>query len=143
MLTLIHGDSLTQGAIQEELDQADLLITFFGTVFDMPYLQTCFTGLQVGLPHFDLCFAARRVGLRGGLKSIEKDLNIARESDLLDLDGMEAVRLWHQSRAGNDAALDQLVRYNAADTRNLEPLATSLYDQLALRYGPPWPTHHG
>ena len=125
MRTLIHGDSLTQGAIQEELIKADLLITFFGTVFDMPHLQTCFTGLQVGLPHFDLCFAARRVGLRGGLKSIEKDLNIARESDLLDLDGMEAVRLWHQSRAGNDAALDQLVRYNAADTRNLEPLATS------------------
>ena len=143
MRTLIHGDSLTQAAIQEELDQADLLITFFGTVFDMPYLQTCFTGLQVGLPHFDLSFAARRVGLRGGLKSIEKELNIARESDLLELDGMEAVRLWHQSRAGNDAALDQLVRYNAADTRNLEPLATSLYDQLALRYGPPWPTHHG
>ena len=124
MRTLIHGDSLTQGAIQEELDQADLLITFFGTVFDMPIYKPASPACKSGF-HFDLCFAARRVGLRGGLKSIEKDLNIARESDLLDLDGMEAVRLWHQSRAGNDAALDQLVRYNAADTRNLEPLATS------------------
>ncbi|MCE7978510.1 MAG: exonuclease [Nitrospira sp. NTP1] len=111
-------------------------ITFFGTVFDMPYLQTCFTGLRLSIPHFDLCFAARRVGLQGGLKSIERELEIARDSDLLQLDGLEAVRLWHRYRAGHDAALEQLVRYNAADTQNLEPLATCLYERLALRYGP-------
>lgn len=62
--TLISGDDLTLGVIQEELDQADLLITFFGSVFDIPYLQTCFKGLRVSIPHFDLCFAARRVGLQ-------------------------------------------------------------------------------
>ena len=39
MSTLIWGDSLTRDVIQEELDQADLLITFFGSVFDIPYLQ--------------------------------------------------------------------------------------------------------
>ena len=136
MRTLIQGQSLTQEAIQDELDQADLLITFFGTVFDLPYLQTCFKGLRVSIPHFDLCFAARRVGLQGGLKSIERELDIARESDLLQLDGLEAVRLWQRYRAGNDAALDQLVRYNAADTQNLEPLAARLYDRLVLQYGP-------
>ncbi len=143
MRTLILGDSLTQDAIQEELDQADLLITFFGTVFDMPYLQTCFTGLRVGIPHFDLCFAARRVGLQGGLKSIERQLDIAREADLLQLDGLEAVRLWHQYRSGHSGALDQLIRYNAADTRNLEPLAANLYEQLVLRYGPSAPGSRG
>ncbi|MCS6297922.1 MAG: ribonuclease H-like domain-containing protein [Nitrospira sp.] len=136
MRTLIQGHSLTQEAIQDELDQADLLITFFGTVFDMPYLQTCFPGLRVPIPHFDLCFAARRVGLQGGLKSIERELDIARESDLLQLDGLEAVRLWQRYRAGNAAALDQLIRYNAADTQNLEPLAACLYERLTLRYGP-------
>lgn len=136
MRTLIHGDSLSQAALQDELDQADLLITFFGTVFDIPYLQTCFTGLRVGIPHFDLCFAARRVGLQGGLKSIERELDIGRDSDLLLVDGLEAVRLWQQYCAGQEAALDQLIRYNAADTRNLEPLAASLYEQLAVRYGP-------
>ncbi|HAP38638.1 MAG TPA: exonuclease [Nitrospira sp.] len=143
MRTLIHGESLTQAAIQDELDQADLLITFFGTVFDIPYLQTCFAGLRVEIPHFDLCFAARRVGLQGGLKSIERELDIARESDLLQLDGLEAVRLWQQYRTGQEAALDQLVRYNAADTRNLEPLAACLYEQLVVRYGPPAPARRG
>jgi uncharacterized protein YprB with RNaseH-like and TPR domain len=102
----------------------------------MPYLQTCFPGLRVPIPHFDLCFAARRVGLQGGLKSIERELDIARESDLLQLDGLEAVRLWQRYRSGNAAALDQLIRYNAADTQNLEPLAACLYERLTLRYGP-------
>jgi uncharacterized protein YprB with RNaseH-like and TPR domain len=136
MSTLIWGDSLTKDVIQEELDQADLLITFFGSVFDVPYLQTYFQGLQVSIPHFDLCFAARRVGLQGGLKHIERELDIARESDLHQVDGMEAVRLWHQYRGGDEGALETLVRYNAADTRNLEPLAEWLYDRLAARYGP-------
>lgn len=54
-----------------------------------------------------------------------------------------ALRLWHQYRAGQEAALDQLVRYNAADTRNLEPLAACLYEQLVVRYGPPAPAHRG
>jgi len=143
MRTLIRGDSLTQDVLQEELDQADLLITFFGSVFDIPYLQTSFKGLRVAIPHFDLCFGARRVGLQGGLKHIERELDITRDSDLESLDGLEAVRLWHQYRAGDGDALDQLVRYNAADTRNLEPLAEWLYDRLALRYGPPSPTPIG
>lgn len=136
MSTLIWGDSLTRDVIQAELDQADLLITFFGSVFDIPYLQVHFKGLHVSIPHFDLCFAARRVGLQGGLKHIERELDIARESDLHQLDGMEAVRLWHHYQAGDAAALDLLVRYNAADTRNLEPLAECLFDRLIARYGP-------
>jgi uncharacterized protein len=136
MRTLIWGDSLTRDVIQEELDQADLLITFFGSIFDIPYLQVQFKGLQVSIPHFDLCFAARRVGLQGGLKHIERELDITREPDLHQLDGMEAVRLWRQYRAGDAAALDLLVRYNAADTQNLEPLAECLFERLIARYGP-------
>jgi uncharacterized protein YprB with RNaseH-like and TPR domain len=92
MSTLIWGDSLTKDVIQEEINQADLLITFFGSVFDIPYLQVHFNGLHVSIPHFDLCFAARRVGLQGGLKHIERELDIARAFDLHQLDGMEAVR---------------------------------------------------
>ena len=135
--TLISGDDLTLGVIQEELDQAALLLTFFGSVFDIPYLQTCFKGLRVSIPHFDLCFAARRVGLQGGLKHIERELDIARDSDLLTLDGMEAVRLWHHYQAGDEAALDAHLDRSFGELSHLEPLAEWLYDRLALRYGPP------
>lgn len=137
MSSLIRGENLTEDRLAAELEQTDLLITFFGSGFDIPYLQTAFPRLNFKKPHFDLCFAARRLGLQGGLKYIERTLEIQRDQTLEGLDGWDAVRLWQQWRGGNESALDLLLRYNAADTRNMEPLAEILYDQMVTRFGPP------
>jgi uncharacterized protein YprB with RNaseH-like and TPR domain len=139
MTTLVRHDSLTEARLNEELTRHDLLVTFFGSVFDIPYLRAKFPGLRADLPHMDLCFAARRLDLRGGLKPIEAEMGITRDADLDGVDGWEAVRLWQAWRRGNGRALDLLLRYNEADTRNLEPLAEILYRKLAERYGPPAP----
>lgn len=139
MSTLVYGDSLSSARLQEELDQADLLVTFFGSVFDVPYLKAAFPDVRFDLPHFDVCFAARRLGLRGGLKHIEQECGIVREADIGTLDGWEAVKLWHRWRAGDSNALDLLIRYNQADTQNLEALCELLYPRLTARYGPPDP----
>jgi uncharacterized protein YprB with RNaseH-like and TPR domain len=136
MSTLISGDSLSAARLQDELDQADLLVTFFGSVFDVPYLKAAFPDVRFDLPHFDVCFAAKRLGLQGGLKSIEREFEIIRDTDIATLDGWEAVKLWHRWRAGDVHALDHLIRYNTADTQNLEALAQLLYPQLTARYGP-------
>jgi uncharacterized protein YprB with RNaseH-like and TPR domain len=93
--------------------------------------------VRFDLPHFDVCFAARRLGLRGGLKHIERELEILRDSDIAPLDGWEAVRLWHRWRAGDSGALELLRRYNMADTQNLEALSELLYPRLMACYGPP------
>ena len=74
--------------------------------------------------------------MQGGLKHIEYEVQIERETDVVGLDGWEAVRLWHLWCAGDEAARDLLLRYNAADTKNLEPLALLLYDQMVARFGP-------
>lgn len=137
MRSLIRGENLTEDNLQEALEQCDILVTFFGSVFDIPYLQTAFPRLNFKKPHFDLCFAARRLGLQGGLKFIERELHIPRDEAIEGLDGWDAVRLWHRWRGGDEAALDLLVRYNAADARNLEPLAELLFQQMVSRYGPP------
>ena len=51
--------------------------------------------------------------MQGGLKHIEHEVQIARETDVVGLDGWEAVRLWHQWCAGDEAARDLcFVRYN-------------------------------
>jgi hypothetical protein len=136
MSSLVRGDNLTEDRLQYELEQTDLLVTFFGSGFDIPYLQAIYPRLNFKKPHYDLCFAARRLGLPGGLKSIEREFMIHRGADLEGLDGWDAVRLWEQWRGGDDAALDLLLRYNAADTRNLEPLAQSLYERMVARHGP-------
>jgi uncharacterized protein YprB with RNaseH-like and TPR domain len=137
MESLVHGETLTEDRLHEALQQTDLLVTFFGSVFDIPYLQTAFPRLDFNKPHFDLCFAARRLGLQGGLKFIERELQIEREVAIAGLDGWDAVRLWHRWRSGDGTALDLLLRYNAADARNLEPLAELLFQQMVARYGPP------
>ncbi|MDE3036362.1 MAG: ribonuclease H-like domain-containing protein, partial [Nitrospirota bacterium] len=43
------------------------------------------------------------------------------------------VRLWNEWRRGRAASLERLLRYNAADVRNLEPLAERFYDRLVAR----------
>ncbi len=134
--TLVQGDTLTTNRLQAELDHCTLLVTFFGTVFDVPFLRTAFPQLRFDMPHFDLCLAARRLGLRGGLKHLERELGIERESALRGLDGMDAVRLWAQWRQGDRTALDHLLAYNAADTENLAPLASLIYKEMMRRFGP-------
>jgi uncharacterized protein len=136
MTSLLRGDSLNEARLQEELSQYDLLITFNGRTFDLPYLRAQFPRLTLDQPHFDLCFAARRLGLDGGLKRIEAQLGIGRPSDIQDLDGWEAVRLWRRWQHGQPDALDLLLRYNEADVRNLEPLAHLFYEQLTSHYLP-------
>jgi len=138
MTSLVRGESLTEERLNQELSRYDLLVSFFGSVFDLPFLRAKYPGLVLDQPHIDLCFAARRLGLRGGLKHIETLAGIERQSEVRGLDGWDAVRLWHAWRAGDARALDVLLRYNESDTRNLEPLAERIYSQLAERHGPRW-----
>jgi uncharacterized protein len=133
---LVRGETLTTERLQAELDACTLLVTFFGTSFDVPYLRAKFPRLTFPMPHFDLCFAARRLGLRGGLKQIERELGIERDSTLQGLDGWDAVRLWMQWRAGDAAARNLLLAYNTADTANLALLAKHVFQDLLLRIGP-------
>ncbi len=133
---LVRGETLTVERLQAELDACTLLVTFFGTGFDVPYLRAKFPQLTFSMPHFDLCFAARRLGLRGGLKHIERELGIERDPAVQGLDGWDAVRLWMQWRTGDADALALLLAYNAADTANLAPLAKQVFHDIASRFGP-------
>lgn len=134
--TLVQGDTLTTDRLQAELDRCTLLVTFFGSVFDVPYLRTHFPQLRFSMPHFDLCLAARRLGMHGGLKHLEQELGLERAAALCGLDGLDAVRLWSQWRLGDQTALDILLAYNRADTENLVPLASLVYKEMMSRFGP-------
>jgi len=132
MTSLVAGDTLTEDRLSEELSCYELILTFFGSGFDLPCLRARYPRLRLDQPHIDLCFVAKQVGLRGGLKSIESKVGIERTAALQGLDGWDAVRLWTRWRHGRDAeALDLLLAYNEADCRNLEPLADFLYCGLA------------
>ena len=135
MTTLIQGESLSEERLNHELTKYDLLVTFFGSGFDLPYIRYKFPHVVLDHPHFDLCFAARRLGYKGGLKHIELEFGLSRSDNVAGLTGWDAVHLWHAWQAGDSQARTQLLHYNEADAKNLEPLAELLYDELVQHYG--------
>lgn len=131
----MRGENLTADALNEELSKYKYLITFYGSVFDIPFLKGCFRHLRLDIPHFDLCFGARRVGLRGGLKKLEQHFEIQRQDEVKGMDGYDAVLLWQEAEKGNNNALDLLILYNKEDTVNLFVIAENIYRRLKALTG--------
>ncbi len=143
--TLVRGRDLNRGRLDELVADIDLLVTFNGKRFDVPFLESAF-GIEVDVPHLDLMYPCRKLGLTGGLKAVECRLGIDRE--VPDVDGREAVRLWHQHEAGDEEALDRLIRYNREDTRTLLPIVEHLHWTLEREIFEPYvptdsPAQHG
>jgi uncharacterized protein YprB with RNaseH-like and TPR domain len=132
MISLVQGKDLNKKSIQKALKGATMLCTFNGTLFDAPFLENHYPGCIPDIPHMDLRFVGGQAGFKGGLKSIERQLGIARPEDLVGVDGYEAVRLWKRWSRNDDAdALDRLVRYNIEDVLNMKPLADILVERLS------------
>lgn len=132
--SLVKGENLSAKNLIGELSGCKYLITFFGAVFDIPFLERSL-GVRVNIPHFDLCFGSRRMGLKGGLKRIEEFLGIEREEAVRGMDGYDAVLLWERARKGSAEALDLLVSYNREDTVNLQKVAEEVYGGLKALTG--------
>jgi uncharacterized protein YprB with RNaseH-like and TPR domain len=125
--TLVRGDDLTAENLAAAFENAGVLVTFNGARFDVPFLEASFD-VSLDHPHIDLLPTCRKLGLSGGLGDIEKQLGIGRE--LPDVDGREAVRLWHEHERGVDGALDRLIAYNREDTTNMVPLLETVVKRL-------------
>jgi uncharacterized protein YprB with RNaseH-like and TPR domain len=127
---LIDGIDLTEERLEGAIGDAQLLVTYYGSAFDIPFLRAHFPGIDFDRLHIDLCFAGRRAGLTGGLKSVEEQVGLRRPGDMAGVDGLQAVRLWHAHERGERGALERLVRYNEFDVCNLSALAPLVYERL-------------
>lgn len=125
---LVQGDNLAE--FPDLISHYSMIVTFFGSGFDLPLLQRKFPYVKFDQIHLDLCPTLKRIGYRGGLKKIEKVLGIARDEDTDGLSGLDAIRLWREYQRGAQASLDTLIAYNREDVVNLERLAQIAYDQL-------------
>ncbi len=126
--SFINGKNLEDFEIA--IASYDLVITFNGSRFDLPFIRRWFRHITLPPAHIDLCFFLRRLGYKGGLKNIEKQVGLAREEEVEGLGGLEAVLLWQAFQQGDQAALDRLVQYNTADIVNLEPLMKMGYEKM-------------
>lgn len=113
----------------EALRDKAMIVTFFGSGFDLPFLRNAL-GMDFPQLHVDLCFALKRLGLSGGLKKVEDKLGIDRTEETAGLSGWDAVRLWRMYQAGNEQALELLLTYNREDVLHMENLLQWAYPRL-------------
>ncbi|MGC8663859.1 MAG: ribonuclease H-like domain-containing protein [Thermoplasmata archaeon] len=118
----VNGINFNPKKISKFLKKFKILITFYGSRFDVPYIIRRYPELSEVLnkmAHIDLCFLGHRVGFKGGLKKIEKQIGIFRNIDIDGLTGFDAVRLWNKYIEGDKDALITLIKYNRSDVVNL------------------------
>ncbi len=133
--TFIRGKNLD--GFPEFISKFPAIATYYGKCFDIPFIKNEMK-IEFSQVHFDLCFLLRRLGLTGGLKGVEKSLNIFR-NDLEEVDGYIAVILWHKYKRTKDPRyLETLLAYNTEDVINLEYMLYYAYNRLIKRENLPF-----
>lgn len=124
------GDDVTSERLMSSLDGIDILHTYNGSRFDLPFINAIHrVDLNKEFKHVDLMFHCWNRKLYGGLKSVERQLGIKRK--LTEVNGLEAVRLWWSYvNDGNEDALKTLLEYNKEDVVNLKILKSKLANPL-------------
>jgi uncharacterized protein YprB with RNaseH-like and TPR domain len=128
MHQFVNGENLHD--FEEAIESFDLLVTFNGSRFDLPFIVRYFRNFRFRQAHIDLLYVLRRLGLRGGLKRIESLLSLERAPEIQGLGGYEAVLLWQRHLEGDAGALPRLLLYNRADVVNLHTIMELAWERL-------------
>jgi uncharacterized protein YprB with RNaseH-like and TPR domain/predicted nuclease with RNAse H fold/dephospho-CoA kinase len=114
----------------EWLRESSVVVTFNGSLFDLPFLREQYRNLPVPPVHIDLRFLARRAGLSGGQKELETRLKIKRPKSIEHMKGEAAPILWHRFRRGDPEALRRLIEYNHADIEGMKRIIDIVVPRL-------------
>ncbi len=118
--------------LADALQQAAAVVTFNGTLFDLRFLRKAYPGLVIPPMHIDLRYLAKRVGLSGGQKVIERLLALPQRTNLQDVNGAEAVLLWHRYLRGDFSSLQRLIEYNRYDVIGMCRILDVVLDRLNI-----------
>jgi Uncharacterized conserved protein len=124
----IKGDDDT--TFRNCLASATCIVTFNGTLFDIPFLLKDFPGVQIPKIHVDLRFLSRRVGLSGGQKAIEDRIGVVRPAEIENVQGKTAPLLWYKFFRGNIDSLKLLIKYNYFDVYGLQSIFNSVINLI-------------
>ncbi len=129
LYSFVYGENMDD--FLDLADEAELLVTFNGNSFDIPFIERTFNIPSLACPHVDLRWIAWHRGYRGGLKSIERQLGIRRPPRIDGIDGFEAVNLFYRWQQGDTESRDLLISYCQADV-----LATRMVaERICNEYG--------
>jgi uncharacterized protein len=113
------GQDVTSVNVLDAIGDAEIIKTYNGDRFDLPVIkQRLGLDLKALFEHQDVMYRCWRHALKGGLKAVERQLGLVR--DTAGVDGMLAMHLWAQwERSGDSGALQRLLRYNQEDVELL------------------------
>ena len=124
----VKGVNLDKRLIEKELSKYKIIITFNGSSFDLPKLRKEL-GIENYLPHIDLKPLCVNLGLKGGLKEVERILDLKRPKHLYG----NPIDLWQAFHASGDREyLDLLIDYNREDVENLKGVMDWVYRELVI-----------
>ncbi|MDD5511182.1 MAG: ribonuclease H-like domain-containing protein [Dehalococcoidales bacterium] len=121
-ITQLVGRQVTVGNLLGATKGVSDIYTYNGNRFAIPFIRYSLGINPVNLAgHHDLIYDCWRCNLYGGLKKVERQLNIPRQ--LQSITGYEAVQLWYKYLQDEDhEALSTLLEYNKEDLINLRAL---------------------
>ncbi len=126
--TFVKGINLEKKHLTKELSKYKLIVTFNGSSFDLPKLKKQLN-ITITQPHIDLKPLCINLNLKGGLKEVEKQLNLNRPPHLKG----NPVDLWKALHASGDREyLDLLIAYNNEDIENLKWVLEHVHNKLTL-----------
>lgn len=126
-----------ENELRSVMNDALVIVTFNGSLFDIPFLRIGYPDLRIPQVHIDLRFLSKRANLTGGQKTIEDEIGFKRPPEILDIRGEAAPVLWHRYRRGNIEALKLLVEYNLYDIEGMKFIFDKVTAKLLKRQGAP------
>lgn len=125
-LRQIWGEDVNRDNLINLLGEAEVLLTYSGSRFDLPVIRRSLgVHLDKLFYHRDLLFDCWNFRLYGGLKAVERELGIKREVE--EVNGFMAMELWERhQKSGDMEALKKLLLYNREDVLNLVKLEEKL-----------------
>jgi uncharacterized protein YprB with RNaseH-like and TPR domain len=116
-------DKRIVGSLLEALEDIDVVVTYYGTGFDVPYLKT--RALMLGLIppgmgdlyHWDVYYTVKYK-----LKLHRKSLDVACEAFGIKGKSHLDLPIWNRARVGDEEALAYVLQHNKQDVRILERL---------------------
>jgi uncharacterized protein len=132
---MIKGINLDLRRLKTFVKNYPLIISFNGSVHDMPFLKKRYPDLFSDKIHIDLRFLANKAGLSGGLKEIERKLGIPRSKIQSTYRSGDIKRLWRMFKAGgDDYYLKLLLEYAEDDVISLKLIAQKLMNNINYKY---------
>lgn len=123
--------------LYDAIGRSKVLVTFNGSLFDLPFIRSEFPDLSLPPAHIDLRFFVRRIGLSGGQKDVEARISVRRPRQIAGLRGETAPLLWHEYIRGDEKACRRLIAYNKADIDGMRAILDFSVNAYLSKIGVP------